>query len=160
MKNIIQIIFTSCLLFSYAPLICASENAPWGKADTLDTEYEPKKVLYDLTSADKKHLSRLLDRAGYLYKLYGSDPLDSSIVVIIHGDAIPFFAINAFNKHEDLMRRAQSLTVGTSIEFRMCLAAAKLSGYGPDDIHGFVTMVPMADAEIARLQHDGYAYMH
>ena len=30
----------------------------------------------------------------------------------------------------------------------------------PEDIHGFVKLVPMADAEIVRLQReDGYAYM-
>ena len=104
-------------------------------------------------------IGRVLDRVGYLYRLYGSDPLDSSIVVIIHGDAIPFFAIDEFSKHKALMRRAQSLTVGTAIEFRMCRAAAKLLHYEPGDIHGFVKMVPMADAEIIRLQHEGYAYM-
>lgn len=41
-----------------------------------------------------------------------------------------------------------------------CLAAtAKGHGFEPADIHGFVTMVPMADAEIIRLQQAGYAYM-
>jgi intracellular sulfur oxidation DsrE/DsrF family protein len=58
------------------------------------------------------------------------------------------------------MHRAQSLTVGTTIEFRMCRTAARLLNYTPDDIHGFVKMVPMADAEIVRLQHAGYAYMN
>jgi len=76
-----------------------------------------------------------------------------------HGNAVPLFAIDRLEAHRDIMRRAQSLTVGTSVEFRMCRAAAKLKGYGPEDIHGFVSMVPMADAEIVRLQHDGYAYM-
>lgn len=31
--------------------------------------------------------------------------------------------------------------------------------YRPSDVHGFVQMVPMADAEIVRLQKEGYAYM-
>jgi len=56
-----------------------------------------------------------------------------------------------------IMGRAQSLTVGTSIEFRMCRAAARQLNYEENDIHGFVKMVPMADAEIVRLQHEGYA---
>jgi len=42
----------------------------------------------------------------------------------------------------------------------MCKAAAKMLGYEAKDIHGFVKMVPMADAEIIRLQtEEGYAYM-
>lgn len=38
-------------------------------------------------------------------------------------------------------------------------AAAAMCGDRPADIHGFVEMVPMADAEIVRLRNDGYAYM-
>ena len=137
----------------------ASESSPWGRAKVLDVEYMPNKALFDLTSGDKNDVSNVLDRVGYLYKIYGSDMFDSSIVIVVHGDAIPFFAIDELRKHEDIMRRAQSLTVGTSIEFRMCRAAAKLLKYDPEDIHGFIKMVPMADAEIIRLQHDNYAYM-
>jgi intracellular sulfur oxidation DsrE/DsrF family protein len=33
------------------------------------------------------------------------------------------------------------------------------SRYAPKDIHGFVSMVPMGDAEIIRLQQQGYGYM-
>lgn len=160
MGRITQIIFVVCLSFVSAPLLCASESPPWGMAKVLDIEYEPQKVVYDLSSGDRKDLVSVLDRVGYLYKLYGSDPFDSSIVVVIHGGAIPFFAIDEFKKNKGIMQRAQSLTVGTSIEFRMCHAAARLLNYEPNDIHGFVTMVPMADAEIVRLQRDGYAYMH
>jgi len=97
---------------------------------------------------------------GLLYKLQGSDVFEGSVIVVIHGDAIPFFATNQFEKYKNLMYRANSLTVGTSVEFRMCNAAAKLLNYEAKDIHGFVKMVPMADAEIARLQHDGYSYIH
>jgi len=58
------------------------------------------------------------------------------------------------------MKRAKSLTVGTTIEFRMCQVSAAFKGYAPKDIHGFVKMVPMADAEIIRLQlEEGYAYI-
>lgn len=132
---------------------------PWSVAEVLDIEYEPQRVLYDLTMGDKNRISHVLDRIVYLYKLYQSDPLGSSIVVVIHGDAIPYFAIDEFLENEKIMRRAQSLTVGTSVEFRMCSAAARLLNYEANDIHGFVKMVPMADAEIARLQHEGYAYL-
>jgi len=49
--------------------------------------------------------------------------------------------------------------VGGIIEFRMCRIAAQGHGYAPRDIHGFVSMVPMGDAEIVRLQQEGYGYM-
>jgi len=136
----------------------ANEVAPWGAAESSEAKYHPQKVLYDLTTRDKKSLENILDRVGLLFRIYDSDPMDSSIVIIIHGDAIPFFAIDN-SANLELMKRAHSFTEGTPIEFRMCQAAAKVMGYKPKDIHGFVKMVPMADAEIVKLQKEGYAYM-
>ena len=159
MKAIAKTFLILCAILGCVSVAVADQEAPWGTAKHVNPDYAPKKVLYDLYSGNKDDLSNILDRVGYLFKLYGSDTFDSSIVVIIHGDAIPFFAVNELDKYRDLMNRAQSLTVGTSIEFRMCGAAAKVLNYEAKDIHGFVQMVPMADAEIIRLQHDNYAYV-
>lgn len=147
--------FGICLLL----LVNLAVAAPWGSAKDVEKQYKPTKVVYDLSSAKAKHLGEILDRVGYLFKQYSSDELDSAIVIVIHGDAIPLFAIKHTKKYETLMRRAQSLTVGNPIEFRMCRAAAKLLKFSAKHIHGFVSMVPMADAEIIELQHKGYAYM-
>jgi len=137
----------------------AAEASPRGTAQLLNIEYKPDKALYDIATGDTQDFSDLLSRIGLLYKLQGSDTFEGSIVVVIHGDAIPFFAIGQLDKYKRLMTRAHSLTVGTSIEFRMCRAAAKQLNYKAEDIHGFVKMVSMADAEVVRLQHQGYAYM-
>jgi intracellular sulfur oxidation DsrE/DsrF family protein len=160
MNRLLQAIFILFLVTAAGASVFSAERAPWGTAGVADVEYRPQKVLYDLTTANTAELGNVLDRLGYLYKLYGSDPLESSIVVIIHGDAIPFFALDRLEQYSELMARAQSMTVGSTIEFRMCRAAASLMDYRPADIHGFVTMVPMADAEIIRLQQqEGYAYL-
>ena len=138
----------------------SSENNPWGDAKEATDTYKPQKVLYDLTSGNLGHLTNLLDRVSYLNKLYNNDPFDTSIVIIIHGKSLPLFAKENFKKFEKIITRAQNLTFGTNIEYKMCQASAKLQGYEPSDIHGFVIMVPMADAEIIKLQNeDGYAYM-
>ena len=153
-------LFVLFLLFWHTAPAYAAESSPWGTASVLDMDYKPGKVLYDLTTGDAEHLGNILDRLAYLYRLYGADPMDSSIIVIIHGESIPFFAIDKFKDYRKLMAEAQSLTVGTTIEFRMCRTAAKILDYEPEDIHGYIKMVPMADAEIVRLQQEeGYAYM-
>jgi len=137
-----------------------NSNAPWGYAETLKINYPAHKVIYDLTTGDPTELNFVLSRISYLNRLYGSDPFDSSIVVIIHEKALPYFAIEKYKENEGLMKRARNLTIGTTIEFRMCQASATYKGYAPKDIHGFVKMVPMADAEIIRLQlEEGYAYI-
>jgi len=101
-----------------------------------------------------------LSKAATLDKMYESHPFHSSIIIILHGNSVKFFARSNARRYRNLMKRAESLTHGGTIEFRMCLMRARLSGYRPRDIQGFVKMVPMADAEIVRLQKKGYAYMY
>jgi hypothetical protein len=138
----------------------AAEDTPWGRATPEDIGYAPQKVVYDVASPDIETFSRVLDRVSYLNKLYHADPFDESIVLVLHGDEIPFFAVDDYARYRELMHRAQSLTLSGPVEFRMCRVAARGHGLEPEDIHGFVRVVPMADAEIVRLQQEeGYVYM-
>ena len=137
----------------------AASNAPWGHAPLKEKEYSKQKVVYDVAVSNVTALTSVLDRASHVSLLNGADPFDNKIVIVLHGNEIPFFAIKNFSQYKDLMTRAQSLSVGGIIEFRMCRLAAQGQGFKPEDIHGFVTMVPMADAEIIDLQSKGYAYM-
>jgi len=133
----------------------AANNAPWGHAQVTPTKYKPMKVVYDVTTGDEAELAHVLDRVSYLSKITGADPFEQSIVLVLHGLSIKFFAIKNFARYEELQRRAQSLTVGGVIHIKMCKLAA-----APEDIHGFVEMVPMGDAEIVRLQYEEHhAYM-
>lgn len=139
--------------------VLADSNAPWGGAKVMDIQYSKQKVVYDTAVGSVAALTSVLDRASYLSVLNGADPFDNKIVIVLHGNEIPFFAIRNYAKYKALMERAQSLTVGGIIEFRMCQIAAQGHGFEPRDIHGFVSMVPMGDAEIVRLQQEGYGYM-
>lgn len=136
------------------------EAAPWGRARLTDITYRPQKVVFDVDRGTIKEMEGVLDRASYLSVLTGADPFDNSIVLVLHGDAIPLFAVRNFTKYEALMRRAQSLTVGDNIKIKLCATAARIRGFKPEDFHGFIELVPMADAEIIRLQREeGHAYM-
>ncbi|MDP1644955.1 MAG: DsrE family protein [Thiobacillus sp.] len=152
-----RILFIVALAISLPVL--ADSNAPWGSAKVLDIQYSKQKVVYDTAVSTVAALTSVLDRASYLSAINGADPFDNKIVIVLHGNEINFFAIKNYAKNKALMDRAQSLTVGGIIEFRMCKIAAEGHGFEPKDIHGFVSMVPMGDAEIVRLQHEGYGYM-
>ena len=152
-----RILLIVALAFSLPAL--ADKHAPWGGAKVMDIQYSKQKVVYDTAVKTVEALTSVMDRASYLSVINGADPFDNKIVIVLHGDEIDFFAIKNFAKYKDLMTRAQSLTVGGIIEFRMCKIAAEGHGYQPQDIHGFVHMVPMGDAEIVRLQHEGFSYM-
>jgi len=151
--------FLVCLLLP-ASLPAAEANAPWGHAKLDPVEYKPHKVVYDVHVKSVAAMTHVLDRVSYLNKLYGADPFDASIVMVLHGNEIPFFAIKNYPKYKELMNRASSLTQNGNIRFRMCKLAAQGQGFEMSDIHGFVEMVPMADAEIVRLQQEeGHVYM-
>lgn len=137
-----------------------STSAPWGGASVTATEYKPQKVVYDVHVKTVKEVESVLDRASYLSTITGADPFDQSIVLVLHGTELSFFAIEHYEKHKELMHRAQSLVESEALTIKMCKIAAQGQGFSPEDIHGFVEMVPMGDAEIIRLQYeDGYAYM-
>lgn len=148
------------LLLIAMPFAHGDEKAPWGHAEAQEIEYKPNKVVYDIALKDQQAFELALDRASYLSKIYNADPFEASIVMVLHGDEINYFAIENFDKYKKLMERARSLTLAGVIKFHMCQIAARGHGYEPADIHGFVNVVPMADAEIVRLQREeGYAYM-
>jgi len=137
----------------------ADGNSPWGPAPVAVRDYNKLKVVFDVTSDSLSYLTSVLDRASHLSILNGADPFDGKIVLVIHGNAIPLFGARNYSKYKAVMDRAQSLSVGDVVEFRMCQLAAKSAGFMPKDIHGFVTMVPMGDAEIIQLQQQGFSYI-
>jgi len=140
--------------------VLAQGKAPWGSASVTETQYKPQKVVYDVAVKTERKVKSVLDRASYLSKITGADPFDSSIVLVLHGPEIEFFAIRNYNRYKEIMDRAQSLVEGEVLKIRMCRIAAEGHGYQPKDIHGFVEMVPMGDAEIIRLQtEEAHAYM-
>lgn len=148
------------LLFFCIQTLSFAQDAPWGKGSPLDMEYKPQKVVYDVHVKTVDAVESVLDRASYLSTITGADPFDQSIILVLHGEELNFFAIKNYPKYKELMHRAQSLVEGEVLTIRMCRIAAKSRGYKPEDIHGFVEIIPMGDAEIISLQYEeGYAYM-
>ena len=149
-----------CLLAILTTGNIAAAEAPWGSSKVIDTQYKPQKVVYDVAVNSVEKVTSVLDRASYLSKITGADPFDSSIILVLHGSEIDYFAIKNYEKYKALMQRAQSLVESEVLKIRMCRIAAQGHGYEPEDIHGFIEMVPMGDAEIIRLQNEeSHAYM-
>lgn len=149
------------LLLASLPInpAAAAPEAPWGHAKAVEQTYANQKAVYDVMVNSESAMRSVISRAQLLLALNGSDPFENKVVIVLHGNEIPYFAIKNLTEHEELMQRAQSATQSGLVEFRMCKLAAEAYGFHPEDIHGFVTLVPMADAEIVRLQQEGYAYM-
>ena len=148
------------VLFATSHLAQADNKAPWGRSKTTHTEYKPQKAVYDVTTGDLKAMEHVLDRASHLSKITGADPFEQSIVLVLHGSSIKLFATRNTDRYKSMLDRAQRLAESDAISIKMCELSAQGQGFQAEDIHGFVKMVPMGDAEIIRLQHEeGHAYM-
>jgi intracellular sulfur oxidation DsrE/DsrF family protein len=121
--------------------------------------YAPSKVVYDISTPDPEALGLIFDRVNMLQNIYQNDSFEASIVLVIHEDAIPLFGANDKTMQPELMQRARSLSLGEIIKFRVCKASAAMQGFKKNDLQDFIVMVPMADAEIVKLQQEGYAYL-
>jgi len=148
LKNNIIVFLCSFVLF-------AGANADNGNFDS-DADH---KVVYDVKTRSLDEFSNVLDRISFLNSRLGNDPLSTSIVVVLHGDEIEYFARDKELDYEAVVERTQSLITGETIDFRVCRVSAKRRGYQSVDLQSFVEVVPMADAEIVQLQFNGYAYM-
>jgi intracellular sulfur oxidation DsrE/DsrF family protein len=127
--------------------------------DAAMNHYQPDKVVYDVSSGHVSDLNHILNRVGLLQKFYDNDPFEASIIIVLHENAIPFFAKSSKTYHSGLIQRIQSLTSGEIVQVRVCMTSAKMQGFGQKDFENFMTMVPMADAEIIQLQRQGFAYL-
>ena len=148
------------LLCTFNTAALAESSPPWNGASVTATEYKPQKVVYDVHVKTAKEVESVLDRASYLSTITGADPFEQSIVLVLHGPELSFFAIENYKKYKNLMHRAQSLVESEVLSIKMCKIAAQSQGYLAKDIHGFIEIIPMGDAEIIRLQYEeGHAYM-
>lgn len=142
-----------------APVVTfAAGDAAGGGANVIPAAYKPDKVVYDVAVDTPDRFHRLLDRVSYLGNLY-ADPFSASIVLVLHGPEVGFFASKESPKYKVLVDRLQSLATTDVIQFRMCQVAAKSRGLTAKDLPEFIQLVPMGDAEVVRLQREGYASM-
>ena len=147
-------------LFVSTQGVAGTQSTPWGGSKVTPTEYKPQKVVYDVHVKTVEAVESVLDRASYLSTITGADPFDQSIILVFHGAELSFFAIKNYDKYKELVHRAQSLVESEVLTIKMCKIAAQSQGFAAEDIHGFVEMVPMGDAEIIHLQYEeDHAYM-
>ena len=127
---------------------------------TLSDDMLPLRVVYDVAVDTPEAVDNVLARASHLSNMTGADPLEGSIVLVLRGGEVAYFAKDEYATHKQLVERARSLSVGGIIKIKMSELALKVRGMSPDDVHEFIEIVPFGDAEIARLQiKESHAYL-
>lgn len=88
------------------------------------------------------------------------EPQSEPVVIVLHGpEALPFIRRN-YPENRAIVDRAAKLEAFDRIELRMCETWMRLNGFNEDDLLPFVETVPLAPAEVERLERDGYMPFH
>lgn len=80
-------------------------------------------------------------------------------MVVTHGPELRAFAKENYSKYQGAIDKLAELAK-EGVEFKMCNNAMRSAGFLPEDIHGFVTVVPGGFPEIAYWQGKGYKYLN
>jgi intracellular sulfur oxidation DsrE/DsrF family protein len=133
--------------------IANDDFAPYGTAKVNMREYPKINTVFDVNYQNPTDLNAL-----YGFVRNTKNPLKGSVVVVTHGPELRAFAKENYEKYQGEMQKMAELA-DDGVEFRMCNNALRAAGYEPQDMHGFVTVVPAGFAEIALLQQEGYQVM-
>jgi len=154
-----------CLLASVAfATLAHAQEAPYGSS-----KFEPYadiesvkqlRTVWDFNFVDPKAVGVVFNNINALLKAtadYGPHEIDPvKVVVVTHGPELVVFARKNYAKYKDIVDRAASLAK-QGVRFEACRNAAAAEGFGPQDLYGFVTVVPAGPYALAYYQAKGYS---
>lgn len=148
-------ILAAIFLTAQATGVLADEElTPYGTAKVDMHEYPEINQVFDVNYDDPKGLSILHAFVNNTRKV-----VPGKTVIVSHGPELRAFAKENYDKYYAVMDLMADLAE-QGVEIRMCNNALRAAGYEPEDMHGFVTVVPAGFAEVVMLQSQGYEYVN
>jgi len=134
--------------------IQAAEFAPYGTAKVDMHKYPVINAVFDVNYEDPNKLNIL-----NVFVNKTSAALKGKMVVVTHGPELRVFAKENYEKYQGIVDKMADLA-DKGVKFHMCNNAMRAAGFKPEDMHGFITVVPAGFPEIAYLQLKGYKYIN
>lgn len=123
-------------------------------ASTLPDPLQGSKVYLEITPHGRGDLEALFDTLEE--SVAADEPQTQPVVIVLHGpEALPFIRRN-YLENRAIVDQAAKLEAFDRIELRMCETWMRENGFGQDDLLPFIEPVPLAPAEVERLEQDGY----
>ena len=149
-----------------APAIVMAQGAadPYGSAkfeaySDIETVKQLKAV-WDFNFTDPKSVGVVFNNVNALLKAtaeFGPKDIEPlKVVIVSHGPELVVFAKKNLDKYKDIVERAASLSK-QGVSFEICRNAASAQGFAPEDLHGFVKVVPAGPYALAYWQAKGYS---
>lgn len=139
------------------------KDAPYGTAKFstyADIEsVKQLKAVWDFNFVDPKAVGMVFNNVNALINAtneFGPKDIEPlKVVIVSHGPEIVVWDKKNYGKYKEIVDRAQSLAA-QGVKFEVCRNAAKAQGLGPNDLHGFITVVPAGPYALAYWQAKGY----
>ena len=154
--NILRSVLTSIgvLAALIVTNVQATDLEPYGTAKTDMHEYPVTNAVFDVNYEDPNKLNIL-----NVFLAKTSEALKGKMVVVTHGPELRVFAKENYEKYQGIVDK-MAAHADNGIAFHMCNNAMRAAGFKPEDMHGFITVVPAGFPEIAYLQSKGYKYIN
>lgn len=148
-----------------APAVACAQgaDAPYGSSKFSPysdiNSVKQLKTVWDFNFVDPKAVGVVFNNINALMRAtsdFGPQEIDPlKIVVVSHGPELVVFAKKNYAKYKEIADRAASMAK-QGIRFEICRNAAAAQGFTPEDLHGFVTVVPAGPYALAYWQAKGY----
>lgn len=165
MKFVLIAALLGATITGSAATACADPiAAPYGTA-TFSTygdidQLKTLKVVWDFNFADPNSVGIVFNNVAALLKAtadYGPRTIDPiKVVIVSHGPEVVLWAKQNYGKYKDIVDRAASFAK-QGVVFQVCRNDAKALGFIPEDLDGFVTVIPAGPYALAYWQNKGYA---
>jgi len=145
------------------PGVAQTIDAPYGSAKFSAypdvAELKQLKVVWDFNFVDPKAVGVVFNNISSFLKSvsdFGPHEIEPvKIVVVSHGPELVVFARKNYPKYKDIVDRAASFAK-QGVKFEICDVAARFQGFVPEDLYGFVTVVPAGPYALSYWQTKGY----
>jgi intracellular sulfur oxidation DsrE/DsrF family protein len=114
------------------------------------------RAVIDVSVHTLEGLKVLFDRAEELAMRPQAQGEGASIVLVLHGPEVEFFAIGNYEKYKDIVDQAARLDAFDVVDVKICQTMMDAQGIERDDIPSFIEQVPLGPGEIDRLVRQGY----
>ena len=144
--------------------LAQSADAPYGSAKftpyaDIDS-VKQLKVVWDFNFVDPKSVGLVFNNLNALLRAtaeFGPREIDPiKVVIVSHGPEVVVFDKKNYGKYKEIVDRAASFAT-QGVRFEVCRNAANAQGIAPEDLHGFITVVPAGPHALAYYQAKGYS---
>jgi intracellular sulfur oxidation DsrE/DsrF family protein len=158
------VLLTATLAFSHFAYADNSDQAPYGSAKfsaykDIDS-IKQLKAVWDFNFTDPKAVGIAFNNLNAQMKAaneFGPHEIEPfKIVIVSHGPEVVVWDKRNYAKYKDIVDRAASLAQ-QGVKFEVCRNDAKALGLEPEDLHGFITVVPAGPYALAYWQAKGYS---